>query len=146
MISKKITITAISLICLSLLGISGCTSQSPSSSTATAQPTLVSSLKPVAAEPLVSQTADLPSFTETEIASAKKVAETYYKGTTFKIASIVYNITLINRVSSNLIIEYGKENLITFTVNLKDSENPPRGITLARKDANSSWKVVTEGY
>lgn len=89
-------------------------------------------------------TSDFGDFTEEEIANAQKAAVAYYEGTSFIIESIEYDITntLYVQYSNN----YGKKNLITFTVKVKNSENPPRGIALERKDLKSDWEVLDEGY
>jgi hypothetical protein len=89
-------------------------------------------------------TGDSEVFTEEEIAKAQKVAETYYEGTSFIVESIEYDNT--NTLYTQYSAEYGKSNLITFTVKMIDSENPPRSIALERKDSKSEWEVLDEGY
>lgn len=86
------------------------------------------------------------NFTDKEIETAKKVAETYYSNTNYysNIKSIEYNLntSIYDEHSSS----YKKGNLITFSVYTKDTENPPREIALSRESENSNWKVINEGY
>jgi hypothetical protein len=102
--------------------------------------------KPTESNPLSdnSISGDFADFTEEEIDNAKKVAEAYYKETSFIVGSIEYDIT--NTLYKQYSADYEKQNLITFTVKIKRSENPPRGIVLKRKDLNSNWEVLDEGY
>ncbi|GEM_PF-7108019 len=83
-------------------------------------------------------------FSKDEIEKAKLVAKEYYKGTVL----IVDSIELVNRntVYDNYSSKYEKENIITFSIKIKNSENPPRGIVLIRQDSSSNWKVLDEGY
>lgn len=87
---------------------------------------------------------DFEDFTVEEIANAQKIAEAYYEGTSLLVESIEYGIT--NTLYAQYSADYEKQNLITFTVKVKDSENPPRGIALERKNLNSDWEVLDEGY
>lgn len=83
-------------------------------------------------------------FTNEEIESAKKIAEAYYKGTTWKPKSYQFDTT--NRLYKQYSSKYEKDKLIVFTVAIENSEDPPRGIALTKADTNSDWKVVDEGY
>lgn len=83
-------------------------------------------------------------FTDEEIESAKKVAETYYRDRLFKIIEMKFDLT--NSIYKNYSSEYEESNLITFTVKIANSDNPPRQIALIRKDSDSSWEVLSEGY
>jgi len=91
-----------------------------------------------------STASDFVDFTEEEIINAQKVAESYYEETSFIVESIEYDIT--NSLYEQYSADHEKENLITFTVKVKDSENPPRAIALERKYSNSDWVVLDEGY
>lgn len=86
----------------------------------------------------------LPSFSEEEIEIAKQVVDEYYASTSFQIETIKYDLT--NILYEQYITEYEVGNIITFTVKIIDSENPPRGIALGRKDTDSKWKIIGEGY
>jgi hypothetical protein len=92
----------------------------------------------------ISSDDDFENFTVEELENAQKVAEAYYEGTSFIAESIEYDIT--NTLYEQYSVEYAKENLITFTVKVKESEDPPRGIALKRINSYSEWEVLDEGY
>lgn len=138
-----------------LIGIIGCSSKNEISNS-TVPKTLKQNDNPKQTI-MPSQTTDLsmpqptadtsyktPIFNNDEIASAKKVAEEYYKGTTHKVESL--ELIKRNVLYDNYTSKYKKDSIITFSVKIKNSENPPRGIVLVRKDAGSEWKVLDEGY
>lgn len=83
-------------------------------------------------------------FSEEEIEYAETIAKEYYENTSFKIQSIHYDLTV--SLYNEYLDEYDERNLITFSVEIIDSDNPPRNIALGRKDLESDWEVLGEGY
>lgn len=83
-------------------------------------------------------------FSEEEIENAEAVVKEYYENTSFKVKSIHYDLSV--GLYNEYVDEYDKQNLITFLVEIIDSDNPPRNIVLARKDLESVWEVIDEGY
>ncbi|WP_066720084.1 hypothetical protein [Clostridium sp. Marseille-P299] len=95
--------------------------------------------------PNITQEADKEfQFSKEEIENAEAVAKEYYENTSFKVQSIHYDLTV--SLYNEYVDEYDKQNLITFLVEIIDSDNPPRNIVLARKDLESVWEVIDEGY
>lgn len=76
------------------------------------------------------------SYNEADIAAAQLVAEAYYKdNTNFEVESMEHDKT------------YNEVDEMRFIVTIKDSDNPPRTITL-HKNQDGAWeaKEGSEGY
>ena len=77
-----------------------------------------------------------------------KVAKTYYNkiGISDDIKSIEYNLSSkVYGGAFGSLSQYKNSNSIIFLAITKD-DNIPRIIILTRKDKNSGWEVVNEGY
>ena len=138
---------AIGLTVFITIALSGCKNANDSGSAASVPSQAVESA-PSSNSSVISSSASESSgayiFSDEEIESAENAAKEYYKGTVLKPQSFQYVAKhwLYEQHSP----EYGKDNLIVFTVIIENSEKPPRAIILGRKDSNIDWKVVNEGY
>lgn len=134
------------LLCFSVLLSSGCKNDDTNSSidANSKQQTDSEQIQSSKVSTDESTSSTFTGFTDDEIESAKKEAIKYYKNTIFNIESIECDLT--NSFYKTYSKEYKKGHLITFTVKIAKSDNPPREIVLIRENLNSNWKVLTEGY
>ena len=137
------------IICIMLIGVEGCNNNdktavpeiSSEETNENSNETIIDDTIEPSSETI---SEDLSSIAEEDIDIAMQIVDKYYANTSFQIESIIYDLT--NILYEQYITDYDVKNIMAFTVNIIDSENPPRGIALGREDEDSEWKIIGEGY
>ncbi|WXR62416.1 hypothetical protein WG909_04035 [Peptostreptococcaceae bacterium AGR-M142] len=82
-------------------------------------------------------------FTIDDINKAKESAIEYYKKTVFEVENLEFMKE--HEMYTSYAGEVEKQNIIIFEVEIKNSDNPNRSITIV-KDEENNWVVENEGY
>ena len=124
-------------IAMAIMSTMGCVTPPPCADPVTPTPEATAKATTEVTPTATADVTKMISYNEDDIAKAKLVAEQYYQDkTNFVIESIEHDKM------------YNEVNAMRFKAVIKDSDNPPRTITIVREDQDSPWvaKEGSEGY